>query len=333
MRHFAYVGICALGLMAAIARAQTQSGELAELALPDAPIPAVRQSVPRVPGVGSLLNGANAGVSLSSVHSSVVGWYGVAVPAVSYTFSPHLSADLSLPLYLHRLVRNSQINETKPQSLVLDALAAGDTQLAVHGYFHGKNFEDVVTLSALAPTGKRSEGLGTGRVTFDFDNDLGRSFGATAFNLDLGMGDSSGLANNLLLRDYNSLGALAHFQTSASRWILGRALVQASAYEQLPIGDQKIYMEMAIRSMDSGQVFYMTQAEGNGISEDNGLTVSTGIPLSAHLMFSGYYNRSLRQRQDTVSLGVTYLWHNFSYKRHGSMIERALREAAGLPPE
>lgn len=333
MRRCAYVGICALGLMASLVRAQTPGESLAELELPDAPSPAVRQSVPRVPGVGSLLNGVNAGVSFSSVHSSVVGWYGVAVPAVSYTFSPHVSADLSLPVYFHRLVRNSQLSETKPQSLLLDRLAVGDTQLALHGYFHGKNFEDVVTLSSMAPTGKRSEGLGTGRVTFDFDNDLGRSFGSTIFNLDLGLGDSSGLANNLLLRDYNSLGALAHFQTSISRWVLGRALVQASAYEQLPIGDQKIYMEMAIRSIESGRTFYVTQVEGNGISEDNGLTVSTGMPLGAHLQFSGYYNRSLRLKQDTVSLGMTYLWHNFSYKRHGSMIERALREAAGLPPE
>lgn len=333
MRRFAYDWICAFWLVAAVARVQAQDGVTPEPFLPDAPVPATRQNVPRVPGVGSLLNGANAGVSFSGVHSSVVGWFGVVVPAVSYTFSPHFSADLSLPLYQHRLVLNSKQSETAPQQLVLDKLATGDTQIGLHGSFRARQYDDVVTLSLMAPTGKRSEGLGTGRVTFDFDNDLGRSFGATAFNLDLGIGDSSGLANNLLLRDYNTLGALAHFQTSASRWIAGRALVQVSAYEQLPLGDQKIYMEAAIRALDSSEVFYTTLAENSGLSEDNGLTVSTGIPLSAHLMFSGYYNRSLRQKQDTVSLGMTYLWHNFSYKRHGSMIERALREAAGLAPE
>ena len=46
---------------------------------------------------------------------------------------------------------------------------------------------------------------------------------------------------------------------------------------------------------------------GSSASEDNGITTSLGIPLTDHLTFSGYYNRSLRQHVDTVSTGITYV--------------------------
>jgi len=45
---------------------------------------------------------------------------------------------------------------------------------------------------------------------------------------------------------------------------------------------------------------------------------------------SGYYNRSLRQRLDTVSIGVTYVLRGTPKKRL-SMIDRALREAENTP--
>jgi hypothetical protein len=72
---------------------------------------------------------------------------------------------------------------------------------------------------------------------------------------------------------------------------------------------------------------------GNGLSEDNGFTTALGVPVTAHLLFSGYYNRSLRQHQDTVSLGMTFVLRPLPGHRHLSMIDRALREAAGLSPE
>jgi len=339
LRHLAYDWICAFFLAGFFAGAHAQSGVASDLALPDAPLPALaevshaRQSVPRVPGVGSRLSGFNAGLSFSGAHSSVIGWYQVVVPAVSYTISPHFSADVNLPVYIHRLVRNTDAATASQKYLVLDSLAVGDTQLGLHGVFRPHNIEEIVTLSLMAPTGKRSEGLGTGRVTFDLDNYLEKSFGKTALHLSMGIGDSSGLANDLFLRDYNTLGALSHFQSGASFWICGRSLLQVDAYEQLPIGDQKIYSEFSNDARGADAAVELPPAVTSGLSEDNGLTVSLGIPLASHVILGGYYNRSLRQKQDMVSMGVTYVWHGMSLKKHRSMIERALREAAGLSPD
>jgi len=71
---------------------------------------------------------------------------------------------------------------------------------------------------------------------------------------------------------------------------------------------------------------------GSKLSEDNGITTSLSIPLNAHLTWSGYYNRSLRQHVDTVSTGFTYVLRGSPRNKRLSMIDRALREAEGANP-
>jgi hypothetical protein len=62
------------------------------------------------------------------------------------------------------------------------------------------------------------------------------------------------------------------------------------------------------------------------VSEDNGFTVFMGLPFTRNVILNGYYNRSLRQHVDTVSLGMTYVLRGRP-KNRLSMIDRALREA------
>ena len=295
--------------------------------------PAELENVPRVPGVSSALRGANLGLTYAGVHNSSIGWYEVIVPAVSYSFSEHFAADASATIYLHRFVQNQNPYTTSSQQVVLDTGDSGDTLIGLHGTFRPSNFVEIGTVSLTAPTGNRSNGLGTGRVTFDFNNHLERFFGNKGVHLDLGMGDSSAVANSLLMRDYNTLGPLAHFETGASLWMRRYGFVQTSVYEQLPVGSQKIYelVPTGLPGPSGGQTAQVLV--GNGLSEDNGFTTALGVPVTAHLLFSGYYNRSLRQHQDTVSLGMTFVLRPLPGHRHLSMIDRALREAAGLSPE
>lgn len=315
-------GLLLCALMATAGRAY---GQLAGSGAP-ASNPGERDNVPRVPGLSSPLRGVNAGLTYAGVHNSQIGWYQVLVPAVSYSFSDHFSADASATVYLRRFVQNPDPFTDPPKKLVLDAVDSGDTMFGLHGSFRPHGFGDTVTAALTVPTGNRTNGLGTGRVTFDFSNHLERFFGNKGLHLDLGMGDSSGVANNLLMRDYNTLGALAHFETGTSLWVHRFGFVQSSIYEQLPIGNQKVYQFVHFGSDTSEQQVLVS----NGVSEDNGLTTLFGVPLTSHVLFSGYYNRSLRQHQDTVSLGMTFVLRSLPGKRRLSMIDRALREAAGL---
>ena len=298
-------------------------------------VPEKVQAAPRVPGLVSFLDGFNAGVTYSGVHSSAVGWYSVTTPAVNYAFSRHYSADASTSMYIHRMVENTNSATATSHPLVQDGVDPGDTLISFHGFFEPGSLQDTITASLTAPTGDRALGFGTGRVTYDFSNHLERYVQKLGFLVDLGAGDSSGLFNDLVYRDYNTLGGLAHFETGLVFWLPRRSYIESVAYEQLPLGSQKIY-----QSAPRGDVVRGNDDGGNpgpppvvvstisSVSEDNGFTTFVGIPLNNYVTLSGYYNRSLRQHQDTVSFGVTYVLRG-TPRRRLSMVDRALREAEG----
>ena len=197
------------------------------------------EQVPRVPGMGTLLRGLNAGVTFSTVHDSSIGWSELITPAISYTFSPHYSADASTTIYPYRLAQNQNPATSATQPLVTTHGDLGDTLIALHGYFSPHAFQNTLTAAMIAPTGNRDDGLGTGRVTFDLRDHVERYAGQTGFIVDLGSGDSSGLFNRLVNEEYSSLGPIAHFQTGLIYWLPGRTYIQSVAYEQLPLGDRR----------------------------------------------------------------------------------------------
>ena len=291
------------------------------------------EQVPRVPGLNTLFRGLNAGITYSGIHSSSIGWYELATPAVSYTISSHYSIDASTLIYLHRLVQNLNSQPQSSQRLALDIGDTGDTFIGLHGAYHPHLFDDTVTVSLTAPTGDRSAGLGTGRVTFDFNNLAERYVRQTGFLVNLGIGDSSSLANNLLTQNYNSLGKLGHFQAGVIFWPMRRYYLQSIAYEELPLGSQTVY---TILSPPNGNGSGQPGGAGSNVvtstsaSEDNGFLTQAGIPLTAHLTLSGYYDRSLRQHLDTVSIGMTFVLRGRPIPARLSLIDRALREAAGI---
>jgi hypothetical protein len=291
------------------------------------------ENVPRVPGVSTLFRGFNAGVSFFGVHNSAIGWFEVASPAVNYTFSARFSADASTPIYLRRYVEQPIVPPQTTAPLVLDQDDPGDTLMGFHANFSPHNFTDTATASLTAPTGNRAVGFGAGQVTFDFDNRLQHYAGQAALLLDLGIGDSSTPINNLVTKNYTSVGKLAHFQTGAMVWIFRRYSLQSVAYEELPFGSQTVYTVVspprgaAPPGPGTSPTNVITSA---GASEDNGFTTSVGIPLTAHLILSGYYNRSLRRHEDTVSMGMTYVLRGTPIGKKLSEIDRALREAAGV---
>src|SRR6266567_2163680 len=167
-------------------------------------VPEKIQAVPRVPGLGSLLDGMNAGVTYSAVHSSSVGWYSATTPAINYAFSRRFSADASTSIYFHRLVQNTNAATAKTHPLVDGGVNPGDTLIGFHAFFEPGSLQDTITASLTAPTGDRAKGFGTGQVTYDFSNHLERYFHQVGVVLDLGAGNSSGLVNDLVIKDYSS---------------------------------------------------------------------------------------------------------------------------------
>ena len=255
--------------------------------------------MPDVPGLSGYLHGLNGGVTISAVHDAITGWATLATPAVGYSFNDHFNFDVSVPVYMYRLAGSLATRPRANALLVKQRAEVGDVLVGLHTAFSPAWLDYQLTGSFTIPTGDALYGLSTGRVTFDLSNHFERTFGRITPTLEIGMGDSSSLVNQLVTKNYTSLGPLAHFQTGLSLGILRQITFEAGAYEQLPVGDQKTY-----GLSRNGKAIVVT---GHNITEDNGFTTSLDVPLDRHTTLSAYYNRSLRIHDDTVAMGFTYV--------------------------
>lgn len=280
------------------------------------------QHVPRVPGLNTLWRGLNAGVTLSGVHDSAIGWFTVATPAVSYTLTHHYSADASISIYPSRRVQNMDFETVLTDPLLLELGDLGDTFIGLHATFNPRFVRSTTTASFTAPSGDSSAGLGAGKFTYDFSEHMEHYYKRTGFLLDLGAGNSSGLFNSLVTNNYTTVGTLTHFQQGVVVWLRGHSYVQSVAYQQIPIGSQTLYINPGLPGIPSSTVVF-----GSSVGRDFGVTTFVGIPLNSHTTLSSYYSRSFSQPLDTVSIGVTFVLRRSSRTGRLSMVDRALREA------
>lgn len=289
------------------------SAQKAEQPPVDPELPSVLAETPRIPRHNPRLQGLNAGVSFTSIHDSASGWYTLATPTISYNFSPHYELDLSMPIYLYRLAQDQtsmqpqQIPQVPPQVSQLSAhkFDPGDIFIAAPARFSNRRLTETLTPSITLPSGDTGDGLSTGRVTFDIDSHTALWLPRSALLLGVGSGDSSSLFNRIVSSDYTSLGYLAHFQFGFMLALPRLSLFQAVAYEQLPLGDSKIYTTLTRPGFPDRSV-----VSGRSVSEDNGFTNSLYIPLTDHVTLQGFYNRSLRLKTDAVGMGISFVLRN-----------------------
>ncbi|HEY0308262.1 MAG TPA: hypothetical protein VGB94_08875 [Acidobacteriaceae bacterium] len=261
----------------------------------------IDQPEPQVPGLLSRwASGFNAGFTVSGLHDSTTGYSTLFTSAVGYNFNDHFSADLSFPVYLYRLAPNLASNPPANHLLVNQRGELGDMTFGLHGQWSNHVFDYLGTFAFTVPTGDHVYGLSTGHVTLDYTNHFEHTYGIFTPDIEIGIGDSSELADRSITLNYNSLGALAHFQAGTSINLFRNITFATDAYEQLPIGDQKIYQQINRRRTT------LTVVTGTNLTEDNGFINSLEIPFSRHIVLSGYYSRSLRRRTDTTALSLTY---------------------------
>ena len=255
--------------------------------------------------MSSAIHGINAGITFAGVHDSVVGWATLATPSVGYSFNDIFSVDATLPIYMYRLAESLSARPKPTAQLVDQRGELGDLILGFHAQFLPPFAQYQLTGAVTAPTGDEVYGLTTGRVTFDINNHFERTFGRFTPVLELGAGDSSILVNRTVNKNYTSLGPLAHFQLGLGVDLLRNVSFETDVYEQLPIGDQKIYGPSRNRKA--------TIVTGHNVTEDNGFTNSIDLSLDRHTTLSAYYSRSLRLHIDSVAFGITYVLRSPSH--------------------
>ena len=257
-------------------------------------------TIPEVdpPAANDILPAVNGSITFTSFHDSLTGWSTIAIPSVSYTFNSTFFIEGSIPIYFFRLAESKAAHPKPNARLVRQRGELGDALFSLHALFTPERFSYETILSFTAPTGDTDYGLTTGRVTFDVNNRFSRNCRHITPLLEIGAGDSATLINGEVKKNYTTLGPLAHFQIGLASNLSHWASFESDLYEQLPIGDQKIYS-----AYRKGRP---TVVIGHNVAEDNGFINEIDIPLNRKTTLSGYYNRSLRRGIDDAGMSLTF---------------------------
>jgi hypothetical protein len=286
-------------LFAGLGRAQaTSSPDLDELAA----ITAAASNDSGPAGIVPSNRGFNASLGTSSQHDSTDGWSSILNPNVAYRLNRHFSLDAGVPLYVYIKVYQNTGTAAKPAYAYIPRNGVfGDAALSFQGDASTGwlDYNGIVTMGL--PSGNSGYGLGAGRVTYSINNHLERTLGPLTPDIELGIGDSSNLVEQRVLKSYVAVGPLAHFQAGTSVNLPFNASFEADAYEELPLAKDLVY------STTGKGKKKVTTATNEDPGEDNGFITSLDIPLSQHVTLSGFYSRSLRDHDDVAGFSLTLL--------------------------
>jgi hypothetical protein len=252
------------------------------------------------------INGFNFSLNFTAEHNSSTGWTNTLSPDLSFRFKRHYSFHAVVPWYL-------SVNDYEPRTVkgvtsnVLEGTTSILADMAILGGYEvaHNNFNYVATATMGLPTGNNRFGLTANQVSYNFTNHFDYNFKHFNPDIEIGEGDSSNLTDQQVKKSYTDVGQMANFQAGFSVDLLLGATLDLEAYEDLPIGDQKVYGTVTTKNK-KGKTISTQVLEGTGAAEDNGFTAELDVPLGGHVVLAGVYERSLIQALDTASVGITW---------------------------
>lgn len=259
-----------------------------------------------VAGVGVDLpsvNGFNFVLSSNSQYDDAGGFSSTLSPLLSYRLNRYLSIDTGLPLYLAVDVQNVKGTKLAPVYFTTtDHGVIGDTGVSGHLDINGSWLSYSFTASGGFPTGNAKDNLSANTKTYSINNHFEHSISIFTPDIEIGAGNSSSLVGRSVRRGYVAVGPLATFQAGTSIDLPSNLSLDFEAYESMPIGNQKVYGTVKSKKGKTVNVL-----QGTGVAEDNGFNVSCSFQPSPHFGLSAFYNRSLRQYDNTTGFSLTYI--------------------------
>jgi hypothetical protein len=225
-------------------------------------------------------------------------------PALGYNFTPHFGMSFGIPIYFVRTAATATSPSGSNNGL---GNAHLDLKLT---YLHPVvNFGSILT--AYAPSGDRDKGLSTGRVTFDWNNHLDRSFSRLTPFAEAGIGNTV-VDSSFFTRPFTSLGFITHATAGIDLRVWRFISTGVSGYSILPVGDQKVFSKLVNKggtvkgSGSHGRVFETSSLTvgTSDIAQDDGFSAWIDAHPSATLDMSFGYNRSIHYDLNVMSFGV-----------------------------
>jgi len=325
-----------------------QSAQSAQSAQPEQnPLDAIDELLSEPPASSN--RGFSWFTTVTGSHDSFSGWSSVVDSSMRYDFSSVFGVELGMPYYTTHNGYKSTVtarSQVKPR-LASSYNSLGDMYLQLHFAAPQTSFHYAAVLTGTAPTGDTSSGISTGRPTFDLNNHIEHSFGFFTPIAEFGIGDSSALIdqsigvpytsllgrgttptsialiNQQIRQPYTTLGPVSHYRAGSTFDFLRIFSLTLSGYEDLPLGNQKVYSHLFVPSKTGKQIHIINgkkfrgfesvrEVSGQGILEDNGVTGEMIITVNRHMALIGTYQHSLRQRFDAVAFGMSFAFGKYA---------------------
>ena len=230
---------------------------------------------------------------------------------LGYSFNNHWSTYTGVPFYF--------VNRSSSTTTGTSGFMSGVGNAFLGFRFAAKSdlMNYTSNLEFTAPTGDRSRGFSTGRVTADWTNTFSTKVSSlTPYG-------SIGIANTVsdtafFVRPFTSLGKVGHFEGGATYDLLPAVRVGLSAYAVQGSGQQRVISKVkrdttatsdpsttrgsANRVFDS-QMETVSQA---GIVNDHGFSTWFGVSPKPEVDFHAGYSRSVNYDFNTLFFGVGF---------------------------
>ena len=266
-------------------------------------------------GIVPLRRGLNFSIGTTSQHDSAGGWSTLLTPNVAYRINRNFSLNAGIPVFgytgIYGVISTKSATKTTAAvpmyGLAPAAFLLGDMYVATSFETHPAFFDYNLVVTVATPTGDDADGLGAGQVTYNFNNHFEKPFRQTITpDLEVGIGNSPNLVDRRVSKSYIDVGTNAHFQAGVNFQLPFDMSFTSDAFEELPITTQTV-TSTTTNGKKGTQLKTITTSKEKSVGEDNGFINTLDIPLSAHVTMSGFYNRSLRNKIDTVGFSFTFL--------------------------
>jgi hypothetical protein len=207
---------------------------------------------------------------------------------VGYIFNRHFSMNMGVP-YLFISPSSSKTGTTSVAGI-------GNPYVGLRYSRKGPILDFSTSLNGAVPTASSTNGLSTGRVTFDWDNHFAHAFDLFTPFFDTGLANSVS-DTRFLHHPYISLGKLAHLEGGSELNLGDKFSVSASGYYILPWGPQQIFVRGKKSSSSSTK-------GGASLTRDDGINLGLDYNFSRFVDLSAGYSYSAYNVHSTVSFGV-----------------------------
>ncbi len=248
-------------------------------------------------------------------HDNSPSWTSEMDTGIGYDFNRAFSVQAGVPFYLVSATTTTSSGTGTTTTTSSHYNSVGDAYLGLNLHKKTDSFAFATGLVGTAPTGNRTNGISTGRPTITWANRAEKDFGHLTPFAEATLGNSLS-STQRFRRPFTTLGAVSTVTGGASVNLFKGVSFEASAYDVLPFGDQKMYSHAANQaaagaggSAGSGHRPFQTAAVTSGsssLTKDHGFTGDLSFNPTRRLAVDFAYTRSIGYSLDSVGATVSF---------------------------